>query len=274
MATRTRAAKSAKPAERYTHGYAVASEVQADRNIGNSAFFLLPHLKRGMSVIDCGSGTGTIAVSLAGVVAPGKVEGIELNSEQARKATANALSAGVRNVRFQQGSVYELPFADNTFDAALAHTVLQHLADPVKALREMHRVLKPGGVVGVREEDWDAWIRYPDHPIVNEAMRIYRAVWERNGGHPAGAKMHRRWLREAGFARSEAGAGAYFWPAKEIIELSPGLILDPQYVEAAARYGLADRAKLESHVAAIQKLAADPDFFCAVLMCHAIGWKA
>ncbi len=273
MAATKRNKETSTPKERYTHGYGEVSEGMATRTAIDSAFFLLPHLKRGMRIIDCGSGKGSITISLAKAFAPGKVEGIELNPDEVKRAADTAKSEGVKNVRFQQGSVYELPFPDQTFDAAFAHTVLQHLAEPVKALKEMYRVLKPGGVVGVREEDWDAWIWHPGMPVVNEAMRIYREVWERNGGHPAGAKMHREWLRKAGFVRTVAGATSESWSGKGFGEVGADAISDPQYIEAAIGHGLADRPTLRKHVAGFRKFGAHPDAFSAVLMCHAVGWK-
>ena len=51
------------------------------------------------------------------------------------------------------GSVYELDFSDNSFDALFSHNVLEHVAEPSRAVQEMQRVLKPGGVIGLRDFD-------------------------------------------------------------------------------------------------------------------------
>ena len=58
---------------------------------------------------------------------------------------------------FEVGDVYALAAADDSFDVVHAHQVLQHLTDPVAALREMARVCRPGGVIAVRDVDYGAF---------------------------------------------------------------------------------------------------------------------
>src|SRR3712207_7497709 len=58
-------------------------------------------------------------------------------------------------------SAYALPFPDGAFDAVLAHLVLMHLREPVRALAEIRRVLRPGGVVAVRDVDFGAQLVFP-----------------------------------------------------------------------------------------------------------------
>jgi ubiquinone/menaquinone biosynthesis C-methylase UbiE len=61
--------------------------------------------------------------------------------------------AGIKNIEFQQGDAYKLPFADETFDITFCHQMLTHLKAPWDELREMLRVTKPGGIVAAREGD-------------------------------------------------------------------------------------------------------------------------
>ena len=70
-------------------------------------------------------------------------------------------------------SLARLPSPDRAFDFVLTFTVLQHLTDPVKALMEMRRVLKPGGVIGVREEDTGGVLFSPSTPTLDESMELY-----------------------------------------------------------------------------------------------------
>ena len=65
------------------------------------------------------------------------------------------------NLRLLVGDVYQLGFADAAFDVVHAHQLVQHLADPVAALREMRRVCKPGGLVAVRDADYSAMTWHP-----------------------------------------------------------------------------------------------------------------
>lgn len=94
-------------------------------------------------------------MDIAELVAPGQVIGIDVDEGQLEVARANAKERGLTNVSFEQANVYALRFADSSFDAVLAHTILVHLDDPLRALREFKRLLKPGGVVGISDDDLD-----------------------------------------------------------------------------------------------------------------------
>lgn len=107
--------------------------------------FFLPHLRPGMSLLDCGCGVGSITLDLAERVAPGQVVGVDLDESQIAMARAEAERRGLSNVRFEVASIYELPFPNGSFDAALAHTLLFHLHDPLRALRVLRQMLKPAG---------------------------------------------------------------------------------------------------------------------------------
>ena len=134
--------------ERYSHGHheSVLRSHQG-RTAENSAGFLLPHLEAGQDLLDVGCGPGTITTDLAQRVAPGRTTGIDLSSDVIATARQTQDQAGRTDVVFEQASVYELPFADKTFDVVYAHQVLQHLSEPVAALIEMRRVLREGGVL-------------------------------------------------------------------------------------------------------------------------------
>lgn len=124
---------------------------------------------------------------------------------------ARALAAGrdVSNVEFHVGSVYELPFPNASFDAALAHMVFLHLSAPASALRELRRVLKPGGVVGVRDADEAATLLAPARPLVEQARTLELRILQHHGGNPFLGRHHRRLLREAGFDRTSGDAMTY-----------------------------------------------------------------
>ena len=103
---------------------------------------MLPDLNPGMSLLDCGCGPGSTTIELAQRLAPGQVTGIDIGAESVKQAQALARDLDVSNVSFQVANVYELPFPDNSFDAVFTHVVLAHLNEPLRALREMQRVLK------------------------------------------------------------------------------------------------------------------------------------
>src|SRR6266511_5818212 len=102
-----------------------------ERSARINAAFLLPQLRPGRRVLDVGCGPGTITLGLAKAVAPGEVIGVDLQEGLVERARGLAAQRGIPNVRFERADAYELPFPDGSFDAALAHRVVMHLADPV-----------------------------------------------------------------------------------------------------------------------------------------------
>jgi ubiquinone/menaquinone biosynthesis C-methylase UbiE len=88
--------------------------------VGNSATYLIPHLRPGQRVLDIGCGPGTITIDPARAVVPGSVVGIDSKPAPLKEARADADAQGVRNVSFAVGDVYQLNYADDTDDLAPA----------------------------------------------------------------------------------------------------------------------------------------------------------
>jgi ubiquinone/menaquinone biosynthesis C-methylase UbiE len=100
------------------------------RTLTNCAPFLLRHLRSGMTVLDCGCGAGSMTLELAERVAPGEVVGLDMEPSVLDQARALASERGTDNVRFEQGNVYALPYADDTFDVLYSHALMSHLHEP------------------------------------------------------------------------------------------------------------------------------------------------
>src|SRR5580765_5979611 len=116
--------------EQYTHGHAPATLKQhAQRTADEAAAFLLPHLRPGMRLLDVGCGPGSITRGFAERLAPGQVVGIDLSRAALDGARRDAADRGLTNLQYEEGSVYQLRFADGSFDVAYAHQVLQHLRE-------------------------------------------------------------------------------------------------------------------------------------------------
>jgi ubiquinone/menaquinone biosynthesis C-methylase UbiE len=195
----------------YTIGYGgEAHALMSRRSAGNEAGFVLPHLRPGMRVLDCGSGPGTITLGLAEAVAPAEVVGIDLSPTQVERARALATERGAENVRFEVGNVYELPFADGSFDVVFANAVLMHLRDPVAALREWRRVVRSGGMVAAR--DHGVRLSEPRTSAIERLDELFSKVAQVTIGrpNPAIGMRHRQLLLEAGFHRAEGFADVTF----------------------------------------------------------------
>src|SRR5262249_56135175 len=133
---------------------------------GEGAGFLLPHLRPDMRLLDVGCGPGSITRGLAEHLTAGNVVGLDLSRETLEGARRDAVARGLKNLRYEEGSVYELQFPDGSFDVAYAHQVLQHLRGRGLALRELLRVVKPGGVAPGPEGDWSTVASFPRGPWI------------------------------------------------------------------------------------------------------------
>lgn len=173
-------------APRYTHGHhGSVLRSHGRRTAENSAAYLLPELREGMRVLDVGCGPGSITLDLAPRAgSAGQVIGIEVVEEPLEAARAAAAARGDTRTDFRLGDVYALDFADGEFDVVHAHQVLQHLADPVAALREMRRVTKPGGLVAVRDVDYGTCVWTPQLPALDHWLAVYDRVARSNDGEP------------------------------------------------------------------------------------------
>src|SRR5271166_2880185 len=185
----------------YSHGHhesVLRSHVW--RTAKNSAGYLLETLRPGMCVLDVGCGPGTITLDLAALVAPGRVIGIDISEEVLGQAEALRTERQTANAEFSTGDVYQLDFPDSSFDVVHAHQVLQHLTDPVAALRELGRVLRPDGVLAVRDGDYGAFTWWPADPLLDRWLEIYHLVTARNGAQADAGRRLLSWVRAAGFS--------------------------------------------------------------------------
>ncbi|MGK5553743.1 methyltransferase domain-containing protein [Actinomadura kijaniata] len=201
----------------YTHGHhGTVLSSHRWRTAENSAAYLLPHLRPGLSVLDVGCGPGTITTGLAERVAPGgRVVGVDPAGSVVAEAAREAAERGLADVTFATGDVYALDFPDDAFDVVHAHQVLQHLPDPVAALREMRRVCRPGGIVAARDADFGGMTWYPDPPGMDRWLPVYYAVARGNGGEPDAGRRLPSWARRAGFTDVTASASVWCYSTPE-----------------------------------------------------------
>lgn len=198
----------------YTHGHHESVlRSHNNRTIENSAQYLRPHLKADANLLDVGAGPGTITVDFAQHVA--QVTATEIGKDELALSQRLAAQIAVQNIEFAVEDVHALSFADDTFDIVHTHQVLQHVADPVQALREMRRVTKPGGLVAARDADYDGFIWFPLAPELDEWLQLYRAAAKANGGEPDAGRRLLSWARAAGFEEVTATASTWCYATAE-----------------------------------------------------------
>ncbi len=252
----------------YTHGHheSVLRSHNA-RTVENSAAYLLDSLRPGQRLLDVGCGPGTITVGFAARVAPGRVTGMD--AEPAIIDEARTRHQAQANVDFATGDVYRLDYEDATFDVVHAHQVLQHLTDPVAALREMRRVLCPGGILAVRDGDYAAFTWAPTDPLLERWRDLYHQVTAHNGAEADAGRYLLAWVRRAGFEEVEASSSTWTFADPDSRAWWGGLWADrvelSAFAEQAVDYGLSDRDELAAIADAWHRWAESPDGFFAVL---------
>ncbi|KAJ4369064.1 hypothetical protein N0V83_006147 [Neocucurbitaria cava] len=148
--------------------------------------FLLPHLKPHFRILDVGCGPGSITSGFAKYVPQGSVTGVDLTSEVLGQAKEHLNNQDPKpdNVTFEVGNVVDgLHFQDETFDVVFCNQTLLHIPEPVKAMKEMRRVCKTGGVVACREADWP--FRY--YPELPGLQIFHKYLWLMIHGPPSPA---------------------------------------------------------------------------------------
>ncbi|WP_406477742.1 methyltransferase domain-containing protein [Streptomyces platensis] len=254
----------------YTHGqHESVLRSHRWRTAQNSAAYLLGHLRPGARLLDVGCGPGTITADLAELVAPGRVTAVDAAPDLVESAAQFAAERGLDTIEFGTADVHALEFADDTFDVVHAHQVLQHVADPVQALREMRRVCKPGGIVAARDGDYRGFVWYPQLPALDEWLDLYQRCARANGGEPDAGRRLLAWARAAGFTDITPSAGTWCHADDADRAHWGGMwadrILDSAIADQARRDGLATEDDLRRISAAWRTWAADPDGWISVL---------
>jgi SAM-dependent methyltransferase len=265
--------------ERYTVGYTDdAVDFFQHRRAATHAGFFLAHLRSGMSLLECGCGPGTITADLAEIVAPGRVVGVDIERSQIDLARAHAENRELPNLSFEVANIYQLPFSDGSFDAVFLHGVLEHLKAPQAALAEVRRVLKVGGVVGMRNGDWGGFLFAPTVPCLAHFFELLEKLIVHNGGNPHSGRDQLAELRAAGFDRIQASASYDCWtPTREATRAIASRLANycssPDLIAQVTTMGLADRSTIEKISAAFTQWGEHPGAFAAEAWGEAIAWK-
>jgi SAM-dependent methyltransferase len=244
----------------YTHGHHEAVlRSHRWRTAENSAGYLLPHLRPGLDLLDVGCGPGTITIELAELVAPGRVLGLDASAEVVEQAQA----LGDRRVEFTVGDVYALDVPDASFDVVHAHQVLQHLTDPVAAVAEAARVLRPDGVLGVRDSDYAAFFWSPRNDLLDRWLELYHQVTARNRAEADAGRYLPAWLRAGGFDDLTVTSSNWTFADADSRAWWGGLWADrirhSSFATQAIEYGLSDAAELADIEAGWRAWAGEPD---------------
>ena len=159
-------------------------------------------LRDGMSVLECGCGPGHVVEKLLTTFPGCDVTGVEIDPFLVRKCKETVAALGTGRGQIHEQSITELGFPDSSFDFVISRLVLEHLPDPVRAVKEVHRVLKTGGKAVFIDNDFDMHLRvYPDIPELRELYEAYCCCRTTEGGNPRIGRELPGLLMEAGFSK-------------------------------------------------------------------------
>ncbi|HVI95629.1 MAG TPA: methyltransferase domain-containing protein [Anaeromyxobacter sp.] len=153
----------------------------------------------GSSVLEAGCGVGAQTVILARNSPGAQFTSIDLSAGSLEQARLHAVDADIHNVTFQQADLFDLPFRHESFDHVFVCFVLEHLADPGRALQMLRSRLKPGGTLTVIEGDHGSTLFHPEGTKARRAIQCLVELQARAGGDALIGRKLFPLLRSAGF---------------------------------------------------------------------------
>ena len=153
----------------------------------------------GSRVLEAGCGVGAQTVTLAKNSPGAAILSIDISETSIAQADREITAAGLTNVRFQRGDIFQLPFAPQSFDHVFVCFVLEHLAEPIAALGKLKALLRPGGTITVIEGDHGSAYFYPDSAAARSAILCQVRLQARAGGNALIGRSLYPLLVEAGY---------------------------------------------------------------------------
>ena len=185
----------------YVHGY---STRESDRLVDQA--MTLTELLHGDTVyppdsrvLEAGCGVGAQTITLVRNSPQTEFVAIDVSAASLGAAEAAVRRLGIAKVAFQQADIFHLPFGDAAFDHVFVCFVLEHLREPVEALRRLQRVVKPGGTITVIEGDHGSAYFHPDSAAARRAIECQVELQRRGGGDALIGRRLFPLLAEAGY---------------------------------------------------------------------------
>lgn len=189
------------PEYNYVHGYS-ARESERLTDQAQTLTDLLhqdTHYPAGSRVLEAGCGIGAQTVILAKNSPQARITSIDISAESLRKAEENVKKQGFTNVMFRQADIFHLPFAPASFDHIFVCFVLEHLAEPRRALEQLRPLLENGGTITVIEGDHGSAYFHPDSIDASRAIDCLVELQRRGGGNALIGRQLFPLLTAAGF---------------------------------------------------------------------------
>jgi SAM-dependent methyltransferase len=184
----------------YVHGYRPRENERLHDQAGTLVELLHGDTAypRGSAVLEAGCGVGAQTITLARRSPEARFTSADVSAVSVAEAARRADAAGVTNVEFRQGDIFDLPFDAESFDHVFVCFVLEHLSRPVAALAALQRLLRPGGSVTVIEGDHGSTYFHPDSAAAHAAIQCQVSLQAAAGGNALIGRQLRPVMVEAG----------------------------------------------------------------------------
>jgi ubiquinone/menaquinone biosynthesis C-methylase UbiE len=153
----------------------------------------------GSRVLEASCGVGAQTITLAKNSPEALITSVDISAASLIEAKRKAAAAGITNVSFQQADIFHLPYKPESFDHVFVCFVLEHLPQPVEALRTLKSHLKPGGTISVIEGDHGSAYFHPDSDAARKAIQCQVELQRRAGGNAMIGRELYPLLCQAGF---------------------------------------------------------------------------
>jgi ubiquinone/menaquinone biosynthesis C-methylase UbiE len=256
----------------YIHG---TDESEQERlallnRLTNPPFLDFLNCPRARSILELGSGLGILVHDCARRYTHARVFGIEYSPDQLSRVPS------ADRVHFTRADAHKLPFVSNTFDVTYCRYVLEHVAHPVDVLREMRRVLKPGGKALAQENNILVSVFDPDCPAYDHVWKQFAVLQQQLGGDALIGKRLFRYFSDAGFEKIElsfqpeihhSGSPSFGpWVENLIGNIRSG-------EQALTKHGLVTPAEIEGSIAELRALMDRIDASALFYWNRALGHK-
>ena len=253
----------------YVHGYDAreSTRLQDQARSVVDLFHSDTRYPEGSSVLEAGCGTGAQTVTLARNSPGARFTSIDHSEKSLAEAKSRVTAAGMTNVTFRREDIFNLPFAEKSFDHVFVCFVLEHLAKPREALHALKKVLKPGGTITVMEGDHGSTYFHPDNALAHRAIQCLVDLQAQGGGNANIGRQLYPLLRGAGFDDVRVS------PRMVYVDASKPHLVDSftrktfaamieGVREPAVKAGMMSAGDFDAGIRALNRAAEDDGVFC------------